>query len=75
MLCECVFCLHLCVCSIFMYYAQRGQKSTSDLLDLELWMGCEPPCGFKESNSGLLQNLKGLSSSESALQSMTFHFY
>jgi hypothetical protein len=33
-----MFCLHVYMCSMYMHSAQRGQKSTSDPLELELQM-------------------------------------
>lgn len=32
----CVFCLHICLCIMYMPSAEGGQKTASDLLKLEL---------------------------------------
>lgn len=41
-----VFCLCLCMHSICVPVAHGGQKSGSDLLELEIMDGCEPWCRF-----------------------------
>lgn len=37
-LCVCVFCLYVCLCSMLLFGSPRGQKRAQDRLELELWV-------------------------------------
>ena len=50
-----VFCPCVCICTMYMPGAHRGQKKGSELLELVVPMVCEPSYGFWESNLGPLQ--------------------
>lgn len=48
--------------------AHRDQKSIFNLLELELWMVCEPPCGCWKRNLGPLKEKHVLLTPEPSLQ-------